>query len=238
MFETEAGIPAFLKIAPSLIAFAIIWALFEIETEGTISWAALFPCARYKKSPETKEITSYHILLGLMLFMAFEITSIAVFGIWIPIEKLVQLGAWMLLVTNLEDYLWNIMNPSELYGWKETFVERRYPTARFIWNIPVDYFMMTGGSLLFAVISGINLYLWLSVLIALIMVAVALTISMPAVHGRFPEWKRRYQEHNRRHCFFLGDDVVATIQVDFSDGRSGYTTEVPGVSTTGRIKHR
>lgn len=226
------------KIAPSIIAFAIVWALFEVETEGSISWAALFPCARYKKSPEAKETTSYHILLGLMLFMAFEMTSVVVSGIWIPIKELVQLGAWMLLAINMEDYLWNIINPSDLCGWKKTFVERRYPTAKFIWHIPADYFMIIGGSLLLAVISGIDLYLWLSVLIAVVIVAVAFTVFMPAVHRRFPEWKRRYQKHNRRHIFFYDDSVTATVDVWFSDGRPGYIMEVPGIPTAGRINYK
>jgi hypothetical protein len=225
-----------LKIALSLIVFAIVMALFEVETEGSIPWAAIFPCLRRKSSPEAKEQTSYHILLGMMLLTAFEIGSVLVTGEWISLRGLVQLSAWMLLAINLEDYLWNVINPSGLYGWRKTFLERRYPTKRFIGPIPLDYFQMEIGSLLLVLLSGIPVGRWLLIVCLAILAAIIFTIVMPSVHARYPGWGQRYRKHNRKHVHFFGKEVTATIQVNFSDEREGYTEQVAGISTVGRIQ--
>jgi len=217
-----------------------VWALFEIETEGVIPWAAVFPCLRYKGSPEAKEITSYHLLMGGIMFALLEISSVVIRGGWISLTELLQLAAWLLLATNLEDFLWNIMNPSELYGWQKTFVEERYPAAggKSIRHIPIDYFGMVGGSGFLALISGVNMNAWLLALSAFIFVAIASILIMPRVHTRFPRWGEMKREYNRQHIFFFGNNVTAEVNVVFSDGREGYTVEVPGVSTFGRINFK
>lgn len=220
--------------------FAIVWAFFEVQTEGSISWAGILPCLRHKSSPESKETTAFHILLGTLFIMAFELFYAVKFKQWISLEDWLDFLPWMLITINLEDYLWNVINPSELYGWRQTFIEERFPAmfGIFIKHIPLDYYIFTGSASIIFLWRGGNIWYWLVVILSCFLTAVLFTIFMPYVHKRFPWWGESLKKYNKDHNFFLGENVTAYSDVTFSDGREGYKTDVSGISTIGRINSR
>lgn len=237
--QEECSLNESINIAFVLSLFAIIWAFFEVQTEGSISWAAIFPCLRHKASEDAKENTAYHVLMGLIFLVSFELFSVVVYGHWY-FSKLLLIVPWIILAITLEDISWNFINPSKIYGWQKTFVERRYPAIGgiFIWNIPLDYFILCGVSLMSLILLGGSIMTWLQIFIFMFLVALSIKWVMSYIHELFPEWERYLRRYNMQHIWFYGKDVKATVIVEFSDGRPGYITEVSGVSPAGRIKSK
>ncbi|MDD3006320.1 MAG: hypothetical protein PHX30_01925 [Candidatus Pacebacteria bacterium] len=220
-----------------IILFSQPWAFLEVFIEGGISWAALAPCPRYKNTHKSKELTAYHVSLGLTFFMAFEACARVLYGEWIPLGKLLVLLVPMLIAITLEDYSWHIINPSQSYGWRKTFVQKRYPAWKglFICYIPIDYFLWLGGSLTTFLLLGGDVWYWLIVVSYCLLFALLLTITMPFVHWMIPKWGESVMEHSKKHVAFIGEGVKATVDVSFSDRRRGYTTITEGISPAGRI---
>lgn len=169
--------------------FAISWAYAEVQIEGEKSWARGLPCWRKKYSWFSKEITGYHVSMASLLASAFLLafTAIIIAGLISDVE----IVARMLKVFNViigvlfsisvlgimhEDFLWNVLNPSDKFGVKD--FTKKYPEVGktiYVWVVPIDYILMSLFSFLLAyVIGGSMIAIWTGIYFAMLTITLTL----------------------------------------------------------------
>lgn len=155
-------------------------------------------------------------LSAIILNDVIIITSLLLCKLIIPIglfEILVYFGAYLLIKASMivllftfEDYLWHIVNPSEEYGY-HTFEKKKYPAALgTLWIIPGEYILGIFISFAMTILTGwliskvlvvgefsviwMAIVGWITIVSALIIMTIALTIIMPYIHRKAAELKK------------------------------------------------
>lgn len=137
---------AHVLFAGYLFAVSAVFALLEIQIEGTAGWAANLPTWRVE-TPLThrllgaRAITGYHVYVHVFVFLLLHapfLLSLAPFT-W-PAE--LRILAFLILFWVLEDFLWFIFHPA--YGLRGFRRDRIAWHAETWWGImPRDYWIFT-----------------------------------------------------------------------------------------------
>jgi len=169
--------------------FAISWAYAEVQIEGEKSWARGLPCWRKKYSWFSKEITGYHVSMASLLASAFLLafTAVIIAGLISDIEIVKKMLKVFSLILGVmfsisvlgimhEDFLWNVLNPSDKFGVKD--FTKKYPEVGktiYIGIVPIDYVLMSAFSFLMAYeIGGTMIAIWIGIYISMLAITLAL----------------------------------------------------------------
>jgi hypothetical protein len=141
--------------APLLCALALVLALVEIEIEGPYGWAEKLPTPYRVSGPLArlfglvlggKPLTGYNLLMFASTVLAFHLPF--AFGAqWTASRELALLAAWVSW-SALWDFLWFLLNPA--YGWRRFRRGNVWWHSRWLWRLPVDYWVAAGVSLALA----------------------------------------------------------------------------------------
>jgi hypothetical protein len=144
--------------APLLCVFAFLMAAVEIEIEGPYGWAQNLPTPYRVSGPLArafgtalggKPLTGYNLLMFTATLVAFHLPF--AFGTeWTAVTELSVLAAWVAW-SALWDFLWFLLNPA--YGWRLFLPGSVWWHARWLWRLPVDYWVATGASLVLALVA-------------------------------------------------------------------------------------
>ena len=125
-----------------LILISVVFALLEVQIEGTGSWAKNLPTWRIN-NPFKKYlawptlIDGYHLYLWMFLILMFHLP----YAFGIPFSKVTELTIieMLLIVLFLEDFLWFVFNPA--WGIKKFFSEEiPWHGKRFLF-LPQNYWL-------------------------------------------------------------------------------------------------
>lgn len=201
----ETAITIFLS-GFALFLAAFILAFFEVQIEGVISWAGGLPCFRWVVGWFPKEITGYHLGLVPLMLICMLLPIIFCDGVRFEgglgdLLKIAAVFVFMFMVA--EDYLWNIINPMEDYGFWRVFWKRQYPASGhiFIFNLPIEYYVFSCLSLLLTVLSGTPAIEWLMIMISAAFFVAIITVVKPFFAGPMEEWAKLIQAYNEAHNF-------------------------------------
>jgi hypothetical protein len=127
-----------------LIGFFL--AILEIQIEGEHGWAAKLPTWRakpgswldrvYKKIMTNKDLTGYHTVLMIFLFLFFHLPFVWFWqwSIWSELEIL----SFLVLLSVVWDFLWFVLNPAfslHTFGPKKVWWHKKW------WGkFPTDYY--------------------------------------------------------------------------------------------------
>lgn len=138
--------------APLLCVLALALALLEIEIEGPYGWAEKLPTPYRVSGPLArlfglvlggKPLTGYNLLLFAATLLAFHLPF--AFGApWTAARELALLAAWVSW-SALWDLLWFLLNPA--YGWRRFRPGNVWWHRRWLWRLPVDYWVAVALSL-------------------------------------------------------------------------------------------
>ena len=142
--------------APLLCVLALALALVEIEIEGPYGWAERLPTPYRVSGPLArlfrlvlggKPLTGYNLLMFAATLLAFHLPF--AFGApWTAARELALLAAWVSW-SALWDFLWFLLNPA--YGWRRFRPGNVWWHTRWLWRLPVDYWVAVVVSLALAV---------------------------------------------------------------------------------------
>jgi hypothetical protein len=141
--------------APLLCAFALVMAVVEIEIEGPYGWAERLPTPYRVSGPLArlfglvlggKPLTGYNLLMFAATLIAFHLPF--AFGApWTAARELALLAAWIAW-SAVWDFLWFLLNPA--YGWRRFRPGSVWWHSRWLWRLPLDYWVAVAASLLLA----------------------------------------------------------------------------------------
>jgi hypothetical protein len=141
--------------APLLGLFAVLMAAVEIEIEGPYGWAEKLPTPYRVSGPVArlfglllggKPLTGYNLLLFTATLVAFHLPF--AFGVsWTAARELALIAAWVSW-SALWDFLWFLLNPA--YGWRRLRPGNVWWHRRWLWHLPLDYWVAIVISLLLA----------------------------------------------------------------------------------------
>lgn len=141
--------------APLLCVLALVLALVEIEIEGPYGWAEKLPTPYRVSGPVArvfglllggKPLTGYNLLMFASTLLAFHLPF--AFGApWTAARELALLAAWVSW-SALWDFLWFLLNPA--YGWRRFRPGNVWWHRRWLWRLPLDYWVAVGVSLALA----------------------------------------------------------------------------------------
>ncbi len=141
--------------APLLCALAVAMAAVEIEIEGPYGWAERLPTPYRVSGPLArlfglilggKPLTGYNLLLFAATLVAFHLPF--AFGApWTAARELALLAAWIAW-SAVWDFLWFLLNPA--YGWRRFRPGNVWWHRRWLWRLPLDYWVAGVASLLLA----------------------------------------------------------------------------------------
>lgn len=147
---------AFIVFLGFLIITSILFALVEIQIEGSEGWAAKLPTWKIenkwtRKFYGARPLTGYHLYVQLFLFFLIHIP----FGLNIvPFNFMIELRllSFMILFWVLEDFLWFVINPAfGLKKFKPEFIWWHAPNwYKFM---PRDYWIFIPVGLILYVVS-------------------------------------------------------------------------------------
>lgn len=164
------------------IALAVSSGLFEIQVEGDESLAKALPCWK-GKLPIIGETTGYHLtafvfvhILMIFLIAVLIFTDVIKLGAFIGKLRifLPALYSFIALGMLFEDFLWNVMNPSEKFGVKD-FTKKFPQYGTVVWVagiIPRQYIIQAFISLVLAALAGIAAEWFVVILVMLAVTAV------------------------------------------------------------------
>ncbi len=168
--------------------FSLSFAYFEYQIEGDKSWARSLPCWRRKYSWFSKEITGYHVSLFSLFVGTILLTIMTIYitSILANIKIIVDINFFILIIGVLisililgvmhEDFLWNVVNPSDKFGVKD--FTKKFPEIGktiFIWFIPIEYIIMTVLSFFVAYFIGETMILfWLIIYFTMLLITLFL----------------------------------------------------------------
>jgi hypothetical protein len=145
----------FVVAAPLLCAMALVLALVEIEVEGPYGWAEKLPTPYRVSGPLArlfgavlggKPLTGYNLLMFASTLLAFHLPF--AFGApWTAARELALLAAWVSW-SALWDFLWFLLNPA--YGWRRFRRGNVWWHRRWLWRLPLDYWVAAVVSLALA----------------------------------------------------------------------------------------
>ena len=145
----------FAVAAPLLCAMALVLALVEIEVEGAYGWAEKLPTPYRVSGPLArlfgavlggKPLTGYNLLMFASTLLAFHLPF--AFGApWTAARELALLAAWVSW-SALWDFLWFLLNPA--YGWRRFRRGNVWWHRRWLWRLPLDYWVAVVVSLALA----------------------------------------------------------------------------------------
>jgi hypothetical protein len=141
--------------APLLCAFALVMAVVEIEIEGPYGWAEKLPTPYRVSGPLArlfglvlggKPLTGYNLLMFAATLVAFHLPF--AFGApWTVARELALLAAWVAW-SAVWDLLWFLLNPA--YGWRRFRPGTVWWHRRWLWRLPLDYWVAAIASLALA----------------------------------------------------------------------------------------
>jgi hypothetical protein len=141
--------------APLLCLLALVLALVEIEIEGPYGWAEKLPTPYRVSGPVArlfglilggKPLTGYNLLMFTATLVAFHLPF--AFGApWTAARELALLAAWVSW-SALWDCLWFLLNPA--YGWRRFRRGNVWWHSRWLWRLPLDYWVAAVASLALA----------------------------------------------------------------------------------------
>jgi hypothetical protein len=141
--------------APLLCVLALVLALVEIEIEGPYGWAEKLPTPYRVSGPLArlfglvlggKPLTGYNLLMFAATLAAFHL-PFAFSAPWTAARELALLAAWVAW-SALWDCLWFLLNPA--YGWRRFRPGNVWWHSRWLWRLPLDYWIAATASLLLA----------------------------------------------------------------------------------------
>lgn len=141
--------------APLLCALALVLALVEIEIEGPYGWAEKLPTPYRVSGPLArlfglvlggKPLTGYNLLMFAATLLAFHL-PFAFGASWTVTRELALLAAWVSW-SALWDLLWFLLNPA--YGWRRFRPGSVWWHRRWLWRLPLDYWVAVVVSLALA----------------------------------------------------------------------------------------
>jgi hypothetical protein len=145
----------FAVAAPLLCVLALALALVEIEIEGPYGWAEKLPTPYRVSGPLArlfgvvlggKPLTGYNLLMFASTLLAFHLPF--AFGApWTAARELALLAAWVSW-SALWDFLWFLLNPA--YGWRRFRRGNVWWHSRWLWRLPLDYWVAVVVSLALA----------------------------------------------------------------------------------------
>ncbi len=141
--------------APLLCVFALVMAVVEIEIEGPYGWAEKLPTPYRVSGPLArafglvlggKPLTGYNLLMFAATLVAFHLPF--AFGApWTAARELALLAAWIAW-SAVWDFLWFLLNPA--YGWRRFRPGNVWWHRRWLWRLPLDYWVAVVVSLALA----------------------------------------------------------------------------------------
>jgi multisubunit Na+/H+ antiporter MnhC subunit len=141
--------------APLLCVLALVLGLVEIEIEGPYGWAEKLPTPYRVSGPLArlfglilggKPLTGYNLLIFVATLLFFHLPF--AFGApWTAARELAVLAAWVSW-SALWDFLWFAHNPA--YGWRRFRPGNVWWHSRWLWRLPLDYFVAAAASLALA----------------------------------------------------------------------------------------
>jgi hypothetical protein len=144
-----------------LFAYALLFALVEIEIEGADGWADKLP-TWYRVTPRYarlfarvlsgKPLTGYHLMMLPIPFLSFHLGL--AFGMPWSWALEARLFAAYLVFNVIWDVLWFALNPA--FGWKR-FRKGAvwWHNERWVGRFPIDYWNGFGLSFVLAVLPGL-----------------------------------------------------------------------------------
>jgi hypothetical protein len=145
----------FAVAAPLLCLLALVLALVEIEIEGPYGWAEKLPTPYRVSGPLArvfglvlggKPLTGYNLLMFASTLVAFHLPF--AFGApWTLARELAVLAAWVSWAA-VWDCLWFLLNPA--YGWRGFRRGAVWWHSRWLWRLPLDYWVAAVASLALA----------------------------------------------------------------------------------------
>ncbi len=140
---------------PLLCVLAVVMAAAEIEIEGPYGWAERLPTPYRVSGPLArlfglllggKPLTGYNLLLFAATLVAFHLPF--AFGApWTAASELAVLAAWIAW-SAVWDFLWFLLNPA--YGWRRFRAGSVWWHSRWLWRLPLDYWVAVIASLVLA----------------------------------------------------------------------------------------
>jgi len=144
--------------APLLCILALVMAAVEIEIEGPYGWAEKLPTP-YRVSGLSarlfglvlggKPLTGYNLLMFAATLLAFHL-PFAFGASWTAARELSLLAAWVAW-SALWDFLWFLLNPA--YGWRRFRRGDVWWHRRWLWRLPLDYWVAVLASLVLAALA-------------------------------------------------------------------------------------
>jgi hypothetical protein len=141
--------------APLLCVLALVLALVEIEIEGPFGWAEKLPTPYRVSGPLArlfglvlggKPLTGYNLLIFAATLLLFHLPF--AFGApWTAARELAVLAAWVSW-SAVWDFLWFVHNPA--YGWARFRRGNVWWHSRWLWRLPLDYWIAAAASLALA----------------------------------------------------------------------------------------
>ncbi len=141
--------------APLLGVLAVVLAAVEVEIEGPYGWAEKLPTPYRVSGPLArlfglvlggKPLTGYNLLMFAATLLAFHLPY--AFGAsWTAARELALLAAWVAW-SALWDFLWFLLNPA--YGWRRFRKGNVWWHRRWLWRLPLDYWVAIVASLVLA----------------------------------------------------------------------------------------
>lgn len=141
--------------AAGVLATAAVFALLEIQIEGSAGWATGLPTWRWENRwtrllVGARAVTGYHLYVHLFVLLmahAAFLTGIAEFT-WRGEARII---AFLIFFWLAEDYLWFVFNPA--------FGARRFRREHVWWHAPTWWWIMPRDYWIFLPL-GALLYLW------------------------------------------------------------------------------
>lgn len=134
-------------------------AILEIQIEGPHGWAEKLPAWRpepgswidraFKRISGQKELTGYHFVLMVFLFLMFHLVFIWNWQ-W-DIRQELELLGFFVLFTMVWDFLWFVLNPQ--FSLHDFGPAKVWWHKKWWWRMPVDYYfgiLISAALLLFA----------------------------------------------------------------------------------------
>lgn len=219
-----------------LFIVSLTWACFEVQVEGIISWAgSLIFTTKFKLPLFPKDITGYHVLLGAIMALLLGFPFIFL-GLDFTSRTLWIIASCLILIILFEDYLYNIVNPWEEYGWHVSFVERHFPAMNdvFIAHIPLEYWLEALISSLFWRWGGGDMRVWLSIFGTILFLTAAITILLPVFFKEEMEkWALAMKKIAILHLIYPGDEEYKVILMKGKEVIREFTTK--GIPMEGRF---
>lgn len=138
----------------ALLAASAIFALLEIEIEGSAGWASGLPTWRLenrwtRRILGARALTGYHLYIHLFVLLLAHLPF--ALGL-VPFSATMELRilSFLILFWLIEDYLWFVFNPA--FGW------RRFRREHIWWHAPNWWWLMPRDYWIFGPL-GILLYI-------------------------------------------------------------------------------